>query len=183
MNLTEWHEIGSITSRSHVSVSDNSGLPATALATGMIFDLFSGWLDIFGEEKGYSRSRRCMNSLDVPIEIGGKSVNQFASKTAFQGCGGRAIIAYAANDLSGGGFNRDRNEVCLGHKRVTLGIRDELRDNQLCSPTTFGIEHDGFRNCQMQFNTALRKSGRSQGVAKLGQIGTQISQRCRQGRS
>jgi hypothetical protein len=40
-----------------------------------------------------------MNSLDVPTEIGRKSVTQFASKTMFQGCGGRAIIAYAANDL------------------------------------------------------------------------------------
>ena len=81
-----------------------------------------------------------MNSLDVPIDIGRKSVNQFTSKTTFQGCGGRAIIAYAANDLPGRRFNRDRNTACLGRKRVTRGIRDELRDNQLCSPTTFGIE-------------------------------------------
>jgi len=136
-----------------------------------------------GEEKRYGRSGRLMNSLDVPIEIGRKSVNQFASKTTFQGCGGRAIIAYAANDLPGRGFNRDRNAACLGRKRVTRGIRDKLRDNQLCSPTTFGIEHDRLCNCQMQFNIALRKSGRRHGVAKLNQIGTQISRRSLQGRS
>jgi hypothetical protein len=154
------------------------------MAVGMIFDLFSWWLiEILGEEKRYGRSGRFVNSLDVPIEIGRKSVNKFASKTTFQGCGGRAIIAYAANDLPGRGFNRDRNTACLGRKRVTRGIRDELRDNQLCSPTTFGIEHDRLCNCQMQFNIALRKSGRSHGVAKLNQIGTQISRRRRQGRS
>src|ERR1700692_3906014 len=102
-----------------------------------------------------------MNSLDVPIEIGRKNVNQFASKTTFQGCGGRAIIAYAANDLPGRGFNRDRNTACLRRKRVTPGSRDGLRDNQLCSPTTFGVEHDRLRDCRMEFNITLRKSGRS----------------------
>jgi hypothetical protein len=150
----------------------------------MIFDIFSWWLiEILGEEKRDGRSGRFVNSLDVPIEIGRKSVNQLASKTAFQGCGERAIIAYAANYLPRSGFNRDRNTACPGRKRVTRGIRYELRDNQLCSPTTFGIEHDRLCNCQMQFNIALRKSGRSHGVAKLNQIGTQISRRSRQGRS
>jgi hypothetical protein len=124
-----------------------------------------------------------MNSLDVPIEIGRKSVNQFASKTTFQDCGGRAIVAYAANDLPGRGFDRDRNTTCLGRKRVTQGIRDKLRDNQLCSPATFGVEHDRLCNCELQFNIALRKSGRSHGLAKLNQIGTQIRGRSRQGRS
>jgi hypothetical protein len=144
----------------------------------------SWWLiEILGKVERYGRSGRFMNSLDVPIEVGRKSVNQFASKTTFQGCGGRAIIAYAANDLPGRGFNRDRNMACLGRKRVTRGIRDELRDNQLCSPTTFGVEHDRLCNCQTQFNIALRKSGRSHGVAKLSQIGTQISGRSRRGRS
>jgi hypothetical protein len=98
----------------------------------MIFDLFSWWLtEIFGEENRYGRSGRFMDSLDVPIEIGRKSVNQFASKTTFQGCRGRAIIAYAANELPGR-FKRDRNTACLGRKRVARGIRDELRDTQLC---------------------------------------------------
>ena len=116
----------------------------------MIFDLFS-WrlIGVLGEEKRYGRSGRFMNSLDVPVQIGRKSVNQFASKTTFQVRGGRAIIAYATNDLPGNGFNRDRNTACLGRKCVTRGIRDEPRDNQFCSPTTFGIEHDRLRNCQM----------------------------------
>jgi hypothetical protein len=145
----------------------------------------SSWrlIENFGEEKRYGRSGRLMNSLDVPIEISRKSVNQFASKPTFQGCGGRAIIAYAANDLPGHGFNRDGNAACLGGKRVTRGIRDELRDNQLCAPTTRGIEHDRLRNRQMQFYIALRKPGRSHGVAKLSQMGAQISGRDRQGRS
>jgi hypothetical protein len=85
----------------------------------------SWWLiEILGEEKRHGRSGRFANSLDVPIEIGRKSVNQFASKTTFQGCRGRAIIAHAANDLPGSGFNRDRNAACPGRKRVTRGIRD-----------------------------------------------------------
>jgi hypothetical protein len=152
-----------------------------------MFDLLkvdSWWLiEILGKEKRYGRSGRFMNSLDAPIEIGSKSVNQFASKTTFQGCGGRAIIAYAANDLPGRGFNRDGNTAGLGRKRVTRGIRDKLRDYQTRSPTTFGIQHDRLRNGQMQFNIALRKSARSHGVAKLSQIGTQFSRRSRQGRS
>ena len=85
----------------------NAGDPlvATALAVRLVFDLFSWWLiEILGKEKRYGRSGRFMNSLDVPIEIGRKSVNQFASKTTFQGCGGRAIIAYGANDLPGCGL-------------------------------------------------------------------------------
>jgi len=122
-----------------------------------------------------------MNSLDVPTQIGRKSVNQFASKTTFQDCGGRAIIAYAANDLPGRGFNRDRNTACLERKRVAQGIRDELGDNQLCSPTTLGVEHDRLCNCQLQFNIALCKPGRSHSVAKLNQIDTQIDRRRRQG--
>jgi hypothetical protein len=152
-----------------------------------MFDLLkvdSWWLiEILGKEKRYGRSGCFMNSLDAPIEIGSKSVNQFASKTTFQGCGGRAIIAYAANDLPGRGFNRDGNTAGLGRKRVTRGIRDKLRDYQTRSPTTFGIQHDRLRNGQMQFNIALRKSARSHGVAKLSQIGTQFSRRSRQGRS
>lgn len=60
-----------------------------------------------------------MKSLDVSIEIGCKSVNQFGSEAAFQGCCGRAIIAYAANDLPGRGFNGDRNTACLGNKGMT----------------------------------------------------------------
>lgn len=108
-----------------------------------------------------------MNSLDMSIEIGSKSVNQFASKTTFQACGGRAIIAYAANDLPRRGFNCNRNTTCLGRKRVTQGIRYELRDNQFCLPTTFGIEQNRLRNCQMQFNTPLSKFERGHGVAKL----------------
>jgi hypothetical protein len=40
---------------------------------------------------------------------------------------------------------------------MTRGIRDEL-----CSPTTFGIEHDRLRNNQMQFKTALRDAAISQ---------------------
>ena len=110
-----------------------------------------------------------MNSLDVPIKIGRKSINQFAPKATFQGCGGRAIIAHAANDLPGRGFNPDRNTACLRRKRVARGIRDELRDNQLCSPTTFGIEHQRLCNGQMQFNIALRKSGRSRWRGKAEQ--------------
>jgi hypothetical protein len=49
----------------------------------------SWWLiEILGEEERYGGSGRFMNSLDVPVQIGRKSVNQFASKTTFQGCGG-----------------------------------------------------------------------------------------------
>jgi hypothetical protein len=99
-------------------------------------------IEILREEKRDGRSGRFMVSLDVPIEIGRKSVNQFAPKATFQSCGGRAIIAYAANDLPGRRFNRDRNTACLGRKRVARGIRDELPDNQFCSPTTSGIEHE-----------------------------------------
>jgi hypothetical protein len=151
-----------------------------------MFDLLkvdSLWLiEILGKEKRYGRSGRFLNSLDVPIEVRRKSVNQLASKAAFQGSGGRAVIAYAANDLAGRGFNCDRNTAGLGRKRVPRGIRDEFRDDQLRSPTTLGTEHDRLCNCQMQFNIAVRKSARSHGVAKLSQIDTQISGRSRQRR-
>jgi hypothetical protein len=54
---------------------------------------------ILRKAERYSRSGRLVKSLDISIEIGCKSVNQFDSETAFEGCRGRAVIAYAANNL------------------------------------------------------------------------------------
>jgi hypothetical protein len=54
-----------------------------------------------------------VKSLDISIEIGCKNLNQFGSEPALQGCCGRAIVAYAANDLPGRGFKDDRNTASL----------------------------------------------------------------------
>jgi hypothetical protein len=49
-----------------------------------------------------------------------------------------------------------------GRKRVTQGIRYEVRDNQFYVPTTFGIEHNRLGNCQMQFNTTCKEANHAE---------------------
>jgi hypothetical protein len=70
-----------------------------------------------------------VKSLNISIEIGCENLNQFGSETPLQACCGRAIIAYAANDLPGRSFNGDRNTACLGNKGMTRGICDKFRND------------------------------------------------------